>query len=154
MESANRTWMPLHLERLTGGPPSRLKGRGQVQPGCRNFPARRGCRTRGHGPSRRRGNGFAEEVAGNVQKREAPTLFWDRGKIRFDEYLDGLVAVINLDTNRCVAKVHLMASSVLPSNDGVRHRPHSKSKAGRLSTARPARRRLWMLAPEFARSRP
>jgi len=30
-------------------------------------------------------------VAGNVQKGEAPTLFWDRLEIRLDEDLDGLV---------------------------------------------------------------
>ena len=122
IESANRTRMPLHLERLTGGPPSRVKGRGQVQPGCRNFLARRGYRTRVRRTSRRRGNGFAEQVAGDVQKGGAPTLFWDRLEISLDEDLDGLVAVKNLDTNRCVAKTHFMASSVLPSNDGVRHR--------------------------------
>src|SRR6516162_9899955 len=122
MESANRTWMPLHLERLTGGPPSRLNGRGQVQPGCRNFLARRGCRTRVRRTSRRRGNGFAEQVAGDVQKGGAPTLFRDRLEISLYEDLDGLVAMINLDTNRCVAKVHLMASSVCSSNYGVGQR--------------------------------
>ena len=65
------------------------------------------------------GNGFTELVAGDVQKGEAPTLFWDRLEIRLDENLDSLIAVINLDANRCVAKVHLMASSVCSSNYGV-----------------------------------
>jgi len=51
-------------------------------------------------------------VAGNVQRGEAPTLFWDRLEIRLDEDLDGLVAVINLDTNRRVAKLNLVSSSV------------------------------------------
>jgi hypothetical protein len=58
---------------------------------------------------------------GNVQKGETPTLFWERLEIRLDEDLDGLVAVINLDENRYVAKGHLVATSVLPSNDGVGH---------------------------------
>jgi len=58
-------------------------------------------------------------VAGNIQKGEAPTLSWDRLEIRLDKDLDGLVAVINLDTNRCVAKANLMASSVCSSNYGV-----------------------------------
>jgi len=73
------------------------------------------------GTSRRCGGGFTEQVAGNVGKGEAPTLFRERLGIRLDESLDGLVAGVNLDTNRCVAKVNLVASSVLPSNDGVGH---------------------------------
>ena len=48
-------------------------------------------------------------MAGNIQKGEAPTLSWDRLEIRLDKDLDGLVAVINLDTNRCVAEADLMA---------------------------------------------
>src|SRR5215472_13772873 len=97
MEPANRTWVPLHLERLTGGPPSRLKGRGQVQP---KFLSR-------------------SRMQDERSRPVAPPRFWDRLEIRLDKDLDGLVAVINLDTNRCIAKAHLMASSVCSSNYGV-----------------------------------
>jgi hypothetical protein len=40
------------------------------------------------GTSRRCGGGFAEQVAGNVEKGEAPTLLRDHLEIRLD--LDGL----------------------------------------------------------------
>ena len=51
-------------------------------------------------------------MAGNVEKGEAPTLLWERLGIRLDENLHGLLAGINLDTNRRVAKLNLVASSV------------------------------------------
>jgi hypothetical protein len=51
-------------------------------------------------------------MAGNVENREVPTFFRHRIEIRLDENLDGLFAGINLDTNRRVAKVDLVASSV------------------------------------------
>ena len=70
---------------------------------------------------RRCGGGFAEQVAGKVEKREAPTFFRHRIEIRLDENLDGLFAGINLDTNRRVAVVDLVASSVRSSNDRVGH---------------------------------
>ena len=73
------------------------------------------------GTSRRCGGGFAKQVAGNVEKREAPTLLREHVEIRLDENLDGLFAGINLDTNRRVAKVDLVPSSVHSSNDGVGH---------------------------------
>jgi hypothetical protein len=55
-------------------------------------------------------------VEGDIEKGEAPTLLWERLGIRLDKNLDGLFAGINLDTNRRVAKVDLVASSVLSSN--------------------------------------
>jgi len=73
------------------------------------------------GTSSRCGDGFAKQVARNVDKSEAPTFLRERIEIRLYENLDGLFAGINLDTNGRIAKVHLMASSVLSSNDGVRH---------------------------------
>jgi len=53
-------------------------------------------------------------MAGNVEKGEAPTLLRERIEIRLDENLDGLFAGINLDTNRRVAKVDLMARPFAP----------------------------------------
>jgi hypothetical protein len=88
---------------------------------CRILKSRRCCRTRICGTSRRCGGSFAEQVPRNVEKCEAPTLLWERLKIRPDENLDGLFAGINLDTNRRVAKLNLVASSVGSSNDGVGH---------------------------------
>ena len=73
------------------------------------------------GTSSRCGGGFAKQVAGNVDKGEAPTFLRERLEIRLDENLDGLFAGINLDTNRRVAKVDLVASSVCSANNGVGH---------------------------------
>jgi hypothetical protein len=71
--------------------------------------------------SRRSGGSFAKQVAWNVEKGEAPTLLWEHLGIRLDEILDGLFAGINLDTNRRVAEIDLVSSSVLSSNDRVGH---------------------------------
>jgi hypothetical protein len=73
------------------------------------------------GRSRRCGDSFAKQVAGNVGKREAPTLLRERLEIRLDENLHGLFAGINLDTNRRVAEIDLMASPAFSSNDSVGH---------------------------------
>jgi hypothetical protein len=69
------------------------------------------------GASRRGGGGFTEQVAGNGENGEAPTRLRERLEIRFDENLDGLFAGVDLDANSVVAKVDLVASSVLSSND-------------------------------------
>jgi len=73
------------------------------------------------GTSSRCDDGFAKQVAGNVEKREAPTLLRERLEIGLDENLDGLFAGINLDPNRRVAEIDLVASSVCSANDGVGH---------------------------------
>ena len=70
------------------------------------------------GTSRRCGGGFAKQVAGNVEKGEAPTFVRHRIEIRLDENLDGLLAGIDLDTNGGVAEVNLVALPVLTPNDG------------------------------------
>jgi hypothetical protein len=67
------------------------------------------------------GGDSAKQVAGNVDKSEAPTFLRELIEIRLDENLHGLFAGINLDTNRRVAEIDLMASSVRSSNDGVGH---------------------------------
>ena len=73
------------------------------------------------GTSRRCGGGLAKQVAGNVEKGEAPTFLREHFGIRLDENLDGLFAGINLDTNGRVAEIDLVASSVCSANDGVGH---------------------------------
>jgi len=66
--------------------------------------SRRRCRTRVRGPSRGCGGGFAEQVTGNVEKGKAPTFIWKRLEIRLDENLNGLIAGVNLDSNRRAPK--------------------------------------------------
>jgi len=60
-------------------------------------------------------------VPENVEKGETATLLRERLEIRLDENLDGFFAGINLDTNRRVAEIDLVSSSVRSSNDGVGH---------------------------------
>ena len=71
-----------------------------------------GCR----GAAGRCTGGFAKLVAGNVENGKAPTLLRKRLEIRLDKNLNRLVAGINLNTNRRIAKVHLVASSVHPKS--------------------------------------
>jgi hypothetical protein len=73
------------------------------------------------GTTRRRCGGFAKQVPGNVENGETPTPLGERLEVRLDENLDGLFAGVDLDSNGVVAKVDLVASSVLSSNDGIRH---------------------------------
>ena len=88
---------------------------------CRHHSSRRGCRTGFRDTSRCCAGRFAKQVAGNVDKSEAPTFLRERIEIRLYENLDGLFAGINLDTNGRVAEIDLVASSVLLPNDGVGH---------------------------------
>src|SRR6266446_7023273 len=74
-----------------------------------------------HDTSRCCAGGFAKLVARDVENGEAPTLLWERLKIRLDENLDRLFTGMNLDTNGRIAKVNFVASSVLSSNDDVGH---------------------------------
>ena len=52
-----------------------------------------------HDTSRCCAGGFAKLVARDVENGEAPTLLWERLKIRLDENLDRLFSGMNLDTN-------------------------------------------------------
>jgi hypothetical protein len=71
-------------------------------------------------------------MTGNVENGEAPTLLWERLEIGLDENLDGFFAGMNLDANRRIAKVNLVASPVLSSHDDVGHLP-SRSDSMALS---------------------
>jgi hypothetical protein len=64
--------------------------RTRIQLCCRNLSSRRGCRTGVRGTSGRCGGDLAEQVAGDVEKREAPAFFRHCIEIRLDENLDGL----------------------------------------------------------------
>jgi hypothetical protein len=92
------------------------------------------------GTSRCRGGGFAEQGAGNVEKREGPTLLRERLEIRLDENLDGLFAGINLDTNGRVAEIDLVSSSVRSANNGVGHYISLSRFGGDLTDAQQQRR--------------
>jgi hypothetical protein len=60
------------------------------------------------GTSRPCGGSFAKQMAGNVDKSEAPTLLRERVEIRLDENLDGPFAGINLDAKGRIAKAGVM----------------------------------------------
>jgi hypothetical protein len=88
---------------------------------CRNLSSLRGCRTGVRGPSRGFGGGLVEQVAGNVEKGESPTLPREPLEIRLAENLDGLFAGVKLDTTGALPKSTSLASSIRSSNDGVGH---------------------------------
>ena len=52
-------------------------------------------------------------MEGNLEKGEAPSLFREGLEIRLDENLDGLFVGIDLDTNRRIANINLLASALL-----------------------------------------
>jgi hypothetical protein len=74
-----------------------------------------------YGTSRCGAGGFAKLVTRNVEKGETPTSLRERLEIRLDNDLDRLFSGINLDTHVRITKIDLVASSVLPANDGVGH---------------------------------
>src|SRR5262249_3131379 len=49
------------------------------------------------------------------------TLLGKRFRICLDEYLDGLLARVDLDTNGRIAKIHLVSATIFPSDNGVSH---------------------------------
>src|SRR5215469_14646654 len=69
------------------------------------------------------------------EAREPPSA---RREIRLDKNLDSLFAGVKLDTNRRVAKINLMASSVGSGNNGV---GHYSSSCTCCDTADPSRAR-------------
>ena len=44
-----------------------------------------------------------------------------RFRICLDEYLDGFLARVDLDTNRRIAKIHFVSAPIVSANDGVGH---------------------------------
>jgi hypothetical protein len=60
-------------------------------------------------------------MAWDVDYRKPPMLLWMGLKIRLDEDLYGLLAGVHFHSDRCVAKIYLMATTVLASNNRVRH---------------------------------
>ena len=72
-------------------------------------------------------------MARNVDYRKAPPLFRMRLKICFDEYFDRLFAGVDFNANWCVTKIHFVSTTILSSDDGVRHfSPAPKGHHGRL----------------------
>src|SRR6266567_334115 len=73
------------------------------------------------GASCRFARSFAKKVAGDVDYCKPPSLFCKHLKIRLDEDLDRLLAGVDLNANRCSAKIHFVPATILSSNDGMRH---------------------------------
>jgi hypothetical protein len=60
-------------------------------------------------------------MAWNVDYRKPPMLLCIGLKICLDEDLYGLLAGVHFHSDRRIAKIYLMATTVLPSNNRVRH---------------------------------
>jgi hypothetical protein len=66
----------------------------------------------------------------DVEKDEAPMRLGERLGVSLHIDLDGFLTRMNLDANRPVVEIHLMAQSVCFSNNGMRHyRPALKGSA-------------------------
>ena len=64
---------------------------------------------------------FAELMTRDAENGETSPFLWQRLEVSLEENFDGLFSGGNLDTDRSVAKVDLVASSVLSPNDRVGH---------------------------------
>ena len=60
-------------------------------------------------------------MAWDVEYRKPPMLLCMGLNIRLDEDLYGSLAGVHFHSNRCVAEIYLMPTTVLPSNNRVRH---------------------------------
>jgi hypothetical protein len=64
---------------------------------------------------------FAELMTRDAENGETSPFLWKRLEVSLEENFDGLFTGGNLDTDRSVVKVDLVASSVLSANDRVGH---------------------------------
>src|ERR1700730_17725674 len=62
-------------------------------------------------------------MARDVEARKPPMLLCMGLKICLDEDFYGLLAGVHFHSDRCVAKIYLMATTVLPSNNRMCHFP-------------------------------
>jgi hypothetical protein len=77
-------------------------------------------------------------MTGDVQNGEAPTLLRERLEICFDKYLDSLFTGKDLEANRRIAEVNLVASPIPSSNDGIGHyRPRVEESLPEANGPRP-----------------
>ncbi len=65
--------------------------------------------------------GLAKLLPRKVDYSETATFLWKSLEICFDEYLNRFLARINLNPNGRIAEINLVASTVLSSDNGVRH---------------------------------
>jgi hypothetical protein len=71
--------------------------------------------------SRRLAGSFTEEVTWDVENRKTPPFLRVRLEIRLDEDLDGLLAGVYFEADRCIAEIHFMSATALSTNYGMRH---------------------------------
>ena len=67
------------------------------------------------------GSRLAEQVARDVDQREPPPFFGQFGGVGLDEYLDGLVAGINFDTQRAALEIDFVTPSRFTANNCMGH---------------------------------
>jgi hypothetical protein len=60
-------------------------------------------------------------MAWDVEYRKPPVLLRMGLKIRLDEDLYGLLAGLHFHSDRCILEIYLVATTVLSSNNCVRH---------------------------------
>ncbi len=67
------------------------------------------------------GGRLAEQVARDVDQREPPPFFGQFGGVGLDEYLNGLVAGINFDTQRAALEIDFVTPSRFTANNCMGH---------------------------------
>jgi hypothetical protein len=81
---------------------------------------------------------FTEQMARHVNNYEPPSFFCMRLVIRLDEDFDGFLAGVNFDAHRRIAKIHLVSTAILPTDDQrepsrcPQHRLQTTAACGRL----------------------
>jgi hypothetical protein len=87
------------------------------------------------GPPSVPADGLAEQVAGDIDDRKAPTLFRFCFVICFDKEFDRLVAGVHFDAERRVSEVDFVTPVVFASQDRMRHfQGTSANRGGEYST--------------------
>jgi len=64
---------------------------------------------------------FAEKVARDIEDRKLPPLFRMRLEVCLDEYLHRFLAGVHFNPKRRIAEIDLVATTVLSSDDRMRH---------------------------------
>jgi hypothetical protein len=65
--------------------------------------------------------GLAKLLPRDVDYSEASTLLSKSLKVCLDEYLNRFIACINLNPNGRISEIYLVSSTVLSSDNGMRH---------------------------------
>jgi hypothetical protein len=64
---------------------------------------------------------LTEQVPWDVENREAAAFLRMGLKICLNKNLDGFIAGVDFDADRCIAEIHFVSATILSPDDRVRH---------------------------------